>query len=99
MQVRERKGLKAALQLKQNCQTTCIYVTVIFCGVKAESDLNFSMIGGGGADAEQDFLGSERTRRKKMRLRPPLVTIEWQQNSRLAARDEHGQDWIGLDQD
>jgi len=36
-----------------------------FCGAKAESDLNFFMMYGGGADAEQNFLKSERTRSQK----------------------------------
>jgi len=38
-----------------------------------ESELNISMICGGGADAEQNFSESERTRSQKMKLRPPLV--------------------------
>ena len=39
-------------------QATCLYVTIEsqFCGVKAELELNISMICGGGADAEQNFL-------------------------------------------
>ena len=36
-----------------------------FCRVKAESDLNFSMICGGGVDAEQNFSESEQTRSQK----------------------------------
>jgi len=33
-----------------------------FCRVKAESELNISVICGGGADAEQNFLESELMR-------------------------------------
>jgi len=46
---------------------------LLFCRVKAKSELNISMICGGGADAEQNFLESEWTRSQKIGLCPSLV--------------------------
>ena len=48
-------------------QATFLYVATEFaiCGVKAESELNIFLICGRGADAEQNFLESERSGSQK----------------------------------
>jgi len=61
--------------IKQNLQATCLYITVEFAllqsqgGVEVEylniSELNISMICGGGADAQQNFSQEERMRSQK----------------------------------
>jgi len=60
--------------IKQGCQSTCAYVAVVFpiLWSQGKVGLNFSMICGGGANAEQIFSEEERTRSQKMRLRPSL---------------------------
>jgi len=50
-----------------------------FCWVKAESELNISMICGAGADAEQNL--SERTRSQKNKT-PSIFDGPWPQNCR-----------------
>ena len=71
--------------MKQNCQTTCVYVTVVFAilwsqggvGFEYFHDLRRSGCGGkGGADAEENFSEPEQRRSSKMRYRPPLVLWE-----------------------
>jgi len=47
-----------------------------FCGVKVESELNISMICGGGSDAEQNFSESKWMRSQKMRLFLPRALTE-----------------------
>jgi len=51
----------------------------------AESELNISITCGGGADAKQNFLESERMRSQKMRLRPCLGRVTWALSSTWCA--------------